>query len=423
MKIFSFLTKDPHEQRNIGVAGTSDICRHVYAQLSHGPLMQAFRVKLGFTHTEMGMVGFPAWIVNFAMTFFSSFFADKIKNRSFAVCLLILITLISPLADLVIQLGPEVFRQTQVAFYIQMIAAVACAPFTALYAVLVTTLYIRAIRNNIRGRYIAMVGMASGVIGFGLGILAPFVLKHLSFPYGYVCWTGAVILFQIVCAILMFHVTELPDLAEAKLPPKSSPFQNFAHVIKLREFQILMPANILRGLGDGAGGFIVAVAMKNQLPETAVGGVVALMPLAAFCATGIIGVCSDKFGAGKLLPIINTLLVVGLMGTLFCMKQHFFSSSIFFGACYFLWYMMQQMEANAIPLVHYDVVPPAVIGAFTGVRLFCLNVTIGLSGIIVGYALDHATALMVFGVCGVLKIVAGFLYYASVVLLKHQKRT
>ena len=84
--------------------------------------------------------------------------------------------------------------------------------------------------------------------------------------------------------------------------------------------------------------------------------------------------------------------------------------------------MMQQMEANAIPLVHYDVVPTEVMGAFTGVRLFCLNVTIGLSNMLVGLALDHTKTIIVFGVCGALKIIAGMLYYSSVVLLKHNKR-
>jgi predicted MFS family arabinose efflux permease len=267
-----------------------------------------------------------------------------------------------------------------------------------------------------------MVGMASGIIGFGLGLLAPIALKYLSFPYGYACWACAVIFFQTVCALLMLKVTELPDLAEAKLPPKTSPFKNFANVVKLREFQVLMPANLLRGFGDGVNGFIVAVALKQGLDTTAVGWTTAILPVASFCATGIIGVCSDKFGAGKLLPIINSLLVLGLIGSLFCMKQTLFSSSIYFVCCYFLWYMMQQMEANAIPLVHYDVVPPEVMGAFTGVRLFCLNLTMGLSGMLVGLALDHAKAIIVFGVCGALKITAGLLYYASVVLLKHNKK-
>ena len=422
MKIFSFLTKDKQEQRNIAIAGGSDVCRHTYAQLQGGPLMQAFQVELGFSHTQLGFVGTPSWFVNFAMTFFSSFFADKIYRRSLAVCIMILATLVVPVSHLVIQLGPEALRETTVSFYILMISGMISAPFSAMYAVLVATVYIRAIRNNIRGRYIAMTGMASGLVGFGLGILAPIALKHLSFPYGYACWTGSIIVLQITCALLMRKVTELPDLAEARVPAKVSPFKNFANVVKLKEFQILMPANILRGFGDGAGHFIVAVAMKQGLETAAVGWSTAVLPVAAFFATGIIGVCSDKFGAGKLLPIINTLLVVGLIGSLFCMKQTLFSSSTYFVCCYFLWYMMQQMEANAIPLVHYDVVPTEVIGAFTGVRLFCLNVTIGLSSMIVGFSLDHTKALIVFGVCGALKILAGFLYYASVALLKKEKK-
>ncbi len=422
MKIFSFLTKNPQEQRNIGFAGGSDICRTVYAQLQLGPFTQAFKVELGFSYTQMGVCGTPAWLLGFIMTFFSSFFADKISKRALAVSLMLFITLIGPLADLAIALGPDILRQTNVAFYIQMTAAAISAPFMSLYAVFITTLYIRAIHNNIRGRYIAMTGMTSGIIGFGLGMLAPFALKHLTFPYGYVCWIGAIIVFQSLSGLFMLKVTELPDLAEAKLPPKISPFKNFANVVKLREFRILMPANILRGFGDGAGGAIIAVAMKQGLNTEAVGWSTAVLPIAAFCATGIVGVCSDKFGAGKLLPIINTLLVVGLIGSLFCMKQTLLSSSTFFVLCYFLWFMMAQMEANAIPLVHYDVVPTEVIGAFTGVRLFCLNVTMGLSGMLVGFALDHTKAIIVFAVCGALKIIAGLLFYASVVMLKHTKK-
>ena len=421
MKLFNFLTKDQQEQKNIAYAGSSDIFRGVYSQLMTGPLTQAFRVELGYSNTQMGLVGTPGWFVNFAMTFFSSFFADKIKKRAIALCLMFLGMGFVPLADLIIQLGPESLRQTNVAFYIQMVAGTIVAPFSAMAAVLITTLYIRAIRNNIRGRYIAITGIVSGLIGFALALLAPIALKYLTFPYGYSCWSVTLLVFLSISAILLLKVTELPDLKEKTLPPKSSPFKNFANVVKLKEFQILMPANILRGFGDGAGGFIIAVAMKQGLNTETVGWATAVLPLGSLCATGSIGVCSDKFGAGKLLPIINTLLVIGLIGSLFCMKQTMLSSSAFFLCCYFLWFMMSQMEANAIPLVHYDVVPTEVIGAFTGVRLFCLNVTMGLSGLLVGIALDHTKAIIVFGICGALKIIAGFLYYSSMVLLKHNK--
>ena len=135
---------------------------------------------------------------------------------------------IVPMADLLIQLGPAFLRQTNVAFYIQMVAGTIVAPFSAMTAVLITTLYIRAIRNNIRGRYIAITGIACGIIGFGLALLAPIALKYLTFPYGYSCWSGALLLFLFVGALLLLKVTELPELKEKTLPPKSSPFKNFA---------------------------------------------------------------------------------------------------------------------------------------------------------------------------------------------------
>ena len=37
MKIFSFLTKDPQEQKNIAYTGASDVSRGIYSQLMQGP--------------------------------------------------------------------------------------------------------------------------------------------------------------------------------------------------------------------------------------------------------------------------------------------------------------------------------------------------------------------------------------------------
>ena len=56
MKLFNFLTKDQQEQKNIAYAGSSDIFRGVYSQLMTGPLTQAFRVELGYSNTQMGLV-------------------------------------------------------------------------------------------------------------------------------------------------------------------------------------------------------------------------------------------------------------------------------------------------------------------------------------------------------------------------------
>ena len=104
-----------------------------------------------------------------------------------------------------------------------------------------------------------------------------------------------------------------------------------------------------------------------------------------------------------ILPTV-IVLCVGLVGMV-----HSTSAWMFLGF-YLLWQIMHLMEATEIPLVHYDVVPVEVMGAFSSIRLLCLNLTAVLSGMAVGFSLDRFPSWTVFAVCAALKIVSALLF-------------
>ena len=198
---------------------------------------------------------------------------------------------------------------------------------------------------------------------------------------------------------------ELPELAGCDAVRRIPPLENLKKVFKMREFALLMPANVMRGFGDGAGGFAVVIGMREiGLPLEIAGYATALACLSSLTANALIGKLADRVGAGRMILPTVLLLCVGLMGIVYS------TSAWMFLGFYLLWNIMQQMESTEIPLVHYDVVPVEVMGAFSSIRLLCLNLTAVLSGMAVGFSLDHFPAWSVFAVCAALKIVSALLF-------------
>jgi MFS family permease len=175
------------------------------------------------------------------------------------------------------------------------------------------------------------------------------------------------------------------------------------------QFKVLMPANVLRGLGDGAGAFAMAVGMKKLgLSFEYAGYTTALTYFAGLAATLLVGLTVDRFGAGRVIPKVSVLLAIGLMGMVLT------TNTMAFLAFFLLWQIMLTMEGLCVPLVHYSVVPVEVIGAFSGIRLLTLTLMMGLSNFIVGNLLEHVSPVAVYGVCASIKLAAGIMYWYGV---------
>jgi len=404
-KPLSKLTKDPDEQGNALRLGTNSVLRNASIPLYTGEVYQAWFFRLGIKTDQIAFIGIPGTIVGYVMMLLSCALSDRITNRMRAFLLLTLCSCSGALGYLIMALGPSCFRTLAGVATISIIMAIFGSLTNPFYATVSAMIDCRTIHNSIRGRFWSIFGMIGGVVGLAFGAIATYVLKYVAAPYNFaICFAMAVAM-TVAATFVLRGLKDLPDLVNETVAKKESVWKDIMKIIKLREFRILMPANLLRGMGDGAGGYITYLAFKQlALGDEYAGYTTLLGYVALFASYALIGATFDRFGAGKVLPFVEVLLVIGLIGAIVT------PSAYVFLAFYLLWKTMQMLEASAIPLAHYQIVPTEVMGNFSGVRLMMLNITAGLSGTLTGIALAHFAPLLVFSICAVIKLAAGAVY-------------
>ena len=411
------LTKDPAEQRNVMRWGGCSILRHASIPLYANEVHQAWCYNLGLQTNQMAWLGLPTTIIHHIMMVFSCALTDRITNRRRALVFLTACTCLGALGYFIMAMGPASFRVMPMLAIIWLgfnLLGTIVAPF---YGPVSAAVECRAIHNSIRGRQWSIFGMISGVVGLAFGAVGTVVLRYVPYPYNFAICFGLSVLMILGATWIISGVTELPELAGETAPAqkKTSVLEDLKKIFRLRVFWILMPANFLRGMGDGAGGYLTYVAFKHMsLGNEFAGYTMILTNIALFLSYLIIMTTIDRFGAGKVLPATEILLVVGLMGAVITTNPYVFL------AFYLLWRTMQQLEASAIPLAHYAIVPTEVMGNFSGLRLAMLTLTVSISSTATGFCLAHFAPLTVFAFCAVLKLMAGAGYCYGLLSVKKE---
>lgn len=410
------LTKDPKEQNNIKRLGVNMVLQNADLPLYTGSEMQAFQVSVGLTTGQMGVIGLAGSITNVVIMFLSTSFIDKLRNRVKTASFMIAGLSLFPLILLIVSLGPESFRSPPVVKNLMVGFAIVNSIFYSVNSVLWATIFSRSIRNEIRGRFMGIAGVVGGIAGMLVGLLSAFALKWYGFPYGFAVAFLMAVTMIILSAVIIRGTKELPELKSKELPVHLSPLANLKKVVGMRQFRILMPANVLRGLGDGAGIFAMAVGMKRLgLSVEYAGYTTMLTYLGGLFATMLIGFTVDRFGGGKVILKVEIFLATGIMGMVLA------SNPIAFLAFFLLWQIMLTMEGLAVPLIHFEIVPVEVIGAFSGIRLLILTAMAGLSSFTVGYLLEFISPILIYTSCAGLKLTAGMLYWYGVKVIKNEQ--
>ena len=102
----------------------------------------------------------------------------------------------------------------------------------------------------------------------------------------------------------------------------------------MKEFKIMMPANLLRGIGDGVGVFIFWIALKRlELPPVYAGYVTLAGTCAPFLGNLILGLTMDRFGAVIMIPA-SCVVIAASLGDAFtvdtqCAFQKFLAVVVF----------------------------------------------------------------------------------------------
>ena len=423
-RLLNHLTKNPAEQKNVMRWGGCSILRHASIPLYANEVHQAWCYNLGLQTNQMAWLGLPTTIIHHIMMVFSCMLTDRITNRRRALVFLTACTCLGALGYFLMAIGPASFRTMPANGFLQRgaylvliwlgfnILGTIVSPF---YGPVSAAVECRSIHNSIRGRQWSIFGMISGVVGLLLGAVGTLILRYVPYPFNFAICFGLSVLMILGATWFISGIAELPELAGEPVPAakKTSFIDDLKKIFGLRVFWILMPANLLRGLGDGAGGYLTYVAFKHMdLGNEFAGYTMLLTNIALFISYLIIMTTIDRFGAGKVLPATEILLVIGLIGAVVT------TNPIVFLGFYLLWRTMQQLEASAIPLAHYAIVPTAVMGNFSAIRLAMLTLTASISGTAVGFCLAHFAPLTVFAFCAILKLMAGAGYCYGLLAVK-----
>ncbi len=419
LNFFGHLTKDKREEKNLWTSLGRSSVLNIHYQLP-GTLMTNFMHERGITPEMQAPYGIPGtFIVNPLLTLLLTPLVDRVRNRfrafawttfigSMGICL----------PPLIFCLGPEKFRTATFILVTQMLVGFLVAGPNIVRLGLDGAVNCRIMHNSIRGRYTSISGMVQGIIGFGGGLVVTWLAKsfdiHTALLVGSVISVVAVAGSSLICLLY----TELPDLAgtQPAVRPKPSFINDLKKIFMMKEFKIMMPANLLRGIGDGVGVFIFWIALKRlDLPPVYAGYVALAGTCAPFVGNLILGLTLDRFGAVIMIPVSSVVIAVSLMGTILTQ-----SPALFLGF-YFIYMVAKPIEASAVPLAHYEVVPNEVMGAFTTVRLALLNYTTGVASVLAGLLMRRFTHTTIFVGSAALKLVSGTLFCIGLILLKKHK--
>ncbi len=402
----SRLTKHPTEQNNVKSLGLSMLIKNADLPLFTGTELQTFQVKAGLNTTQIGMLGFFGQISSIVSMFLLMGFADRVKNRVLANAWLTLAMAVYPVVLVAMSAGPALFREPSVMFPTMAVLQIVESAIMATIGMVFAPLYVRAISNEIRGRFTALIGVTGGLVGILLGLANSWVLGRLGYPYGFsVAFVLSVILL-VAAAWAVKHVKEVPHLCIEEKEECASPWPSWRSegrrsivdsakaaslalfgpvltVVKLREFRLLAPPNILRGLGDGAAAFVMAVGLRQlNLGVEYAGYTTSLIYLGGLLGTGLIGMTVDRYGSGPVLFVADTAVAIALMGVVLA------GGPIVFLAFFLMVQITNTIEGYTVPLAHYAIVPTQFIGAFSGARLMILYGVAAISMPTVGYLLD-----------------------------------
>lgn len=384
IKFLNRLTKNETEQRNVLSLGLSMLIKNADQPMFTGTELQTFQVKAGLSTGLIGALGsIGQWTTVIAM-FLLMGVADRIKNRVRANTLLTLAMAIYPMALVVLAFGPAFLRKTDVLFPVMIGMEVVDKITVALVSMVFFSMYARAISNEIRGRFTAIIGIVGGLVGMAFGVFASWILKKLGFPHGFgVAFSVAAVL-MLAAAWANKHVREVPELCCEETQRSISPLSAIWGILCMREFKLLAPPNIFRGLGDGATFFAMAVGLRQlNLGVEFAGYTTSLIYFGGLIGTAMVGGTVDKWGSGKVLLIADIITAIAMVGLVLS------GTPLIFLAFFLLLQSAYTTESYTVPLAHLAIVPTAVIGAFTGARLMLLYGVNALSIFAVGLLLDR----------------------------------
>jgi MFS family permease len=401
------MSANPQERRNMIWLTLASLLGGAAAALSGGDLSTGFMKEMGFSMTQLGLMGSVGGLAaSFGLVAFMGL-ADRIQRRIRVYVLCNLISLIGSAITITIALTPRTVLPLNAAMITFMASGVVLALVGTIPTMLDYPIFARTISLGFRGRLFGITTTAYGILGIGLGWLSANVLKNLVYPTGYVwCFVAAAIAVALRAAAYS-RVRELPELAVPGASRSALPFAAIMDVLRLREFQLLAGPHVARGIGNSITGFALFMGLRDLgLPKEFPGYTSAVMTAATVLGGIAVGLYADRLGPAWATLCGDTLYALGLATLMLS------PTPTIFLLLYLVLHFGRNIEDNTVPLGAINIVPAEHLGAFSAARLMILTASAALGAPLFGYILDnHPRPVIVFVMAAGIKALTGVWFW------------
>lgn len=405
-RALGWLTDRPLERHNVVWWILVGLFRLSALKLSTGAVLQTFQVRMDISKGRIGLISSSGQIAGALSMSSLMGVADKVRDRVAAVSNFLLVLAMMPLVLTILSLLTDRGLTPFVAFAV-LLGLESVGQFIAGFMGLVwRSLFVHAIRNAIRGRFTGINGLITGLVAGGVTLVAAKILQQMGFPPAFTVCFGAAVGLYIAAAMLLRRIKEMPELMTDRRTGSPSPLAALREVWDLRQFRILLVPFILRGIGDGAGFFVMAMGLKRlNLGDEYAGLAATTESWAELLGYVTIGLTVDRFGPG-IVCFAGDLLIAGALASIILTKRPLVWLILYFVRSY-----GGIMEGAGVPLGCYFIIPREIMGAFSGARLMLLALTSAFAVPAAGYLLDHFDPVPIFFAAALVKLVAGILYW------------
>lgn len=373
-----------------------------------GPVLQSFFLDAGLDSTQIGLhgsVGAGAGAIGMLALMGV---ADRVRNRPRTVVLTHLVGCLDPLVLLLLAVSLTSLSPSLILMALIAVAAIV-QPVTHFGGMVHSGLTVRVVHHRIRGRISGLCGVLAGVLSIFLGLVVASILSTFDGPTGYgICFAVALPL-ALLASLMYGRLVELPQLQTPAGEPQTRavPWAAIWQIYRLAQFRDLLPANALRGLLSGVHFFAWIVGLQRlDMPAAYIGLAATVQAVASgVIGSAVIGICNDRWGPAWIVLLGSVLTAAAMVGMVVT------DSPLVFLALYGAVYLGGHLVGAGVPLGSYEIVPPELMGAYSGLRLILLSAGSMISMPITGYLLQTSGPAPVFAIGAAGTVFMGLAYW------------
>ncbi len=374
------------QQRNAFTYLSHTFVRSIGTSMLPVTVLQSYMLGLGLGYDKLALYNTAGTVTVALMLFLLPGLADSVRRFSSfvrALFSILMLAAVTPLTLLVVRVCfPDL--PANAVFWLLLAAYVVTA---GIGNALTSTFDPKAlVRLGLSGSgVVRLLGLVS-LLSYAASVVSSFVVSFFTSSKTLDAYVWLSVLSTAVIAIGTSFVLLYrpgPQDSPTSAPRQLSPLRVCQHIFPMRQFRLLMAPNILRAIGDSVHAFIVPIGLVKFADDPAAVGLFTIASSVGGAFGGLfLTLLQKKSDVSKLYLVAATTIGVVLVVSCLTGSLALYTLAVGLASAGFLLY-------GSLPAaVTYKYVPADVIGSFTALRLFVLNLFSSAFGYLIGVVLE-----------------------------------